>query len=50
MECLQASLADKADEFLDVIKLGRTELQDAVPMTLGQEFSAYTLLVEEDMR
>lgn len=50
MECLQASLAEKGNEFSDVIKLGRTELQDAVPMTLGQEFSAYALLVEEDMR
>lgn len=50
MQHLQASLAGKGNEFSDIIKLGRTELQDAVPMTLGQEFSAYALLVEEDMR
>jgi len=50
MAHLQRSLAAKGDEFADVIKLGRTELQDAVPMTMGQEFNAYALLVEEDMR
>ena len=31
----------KADEFADIVKIGRTQLQDAVPMTLGQEFNAY---------
>jgi len=38
---LQEALDAKAREFADVIKLGRTHLQDAVPMTLGQEFSGY---------
>ncbi|HKW97655.1 MAG TPA: class II fumarate hydratase [Bryobacteraceae bacterium] len=38
---LHASLARKAHEFHDVIKIGRTHLQDAVPMRLGQEFSGY---------
>jgi fumarate hydratase class II len=38
---LRASLARKAGEFGDVIKIGRTHLQDAVPMRLGQEFSGY---------
>lgn len=38
---LQDSLAQKADEFADVLKMGRTQMQDAVPMTLGQEFSAF---------
>ena len=38
---LHASLARKAREFADVIKIGRTHLQDAVPMRLGQEFSGY---------
>ncbi len=38
---LAESLARKADEFRDVIKTGRTHLQDAVPITLGQEFSGY---------
>src|SRR5438552_2400283 len=38
---LAASLARKADEFAHVLKTGRTHLQDAVPITLGQEFSGY---------
>ncbi|HUV06595.1 MAG TPA: class II fumarate hydratase, partial [Spirochaetia bacterium] len=38
---LQGALEEKAEEFRDVIKIGRTHLQDAVPMTLGQEFSAF---------
>jgi len=38
---LVESLARKADEFADVLKTGRTHLQDAVPITLGQEFSGY---------
>ena len=41
MERLQESLAGKSREFADVIKIGRTHLQDAVPMRLGQEFSGY---------
>jgi fumarate hydratase class II len=41
MDRLHASLAGKAREFADVIKLGRTHLQDAVPLRLGQEFSGY---------
>ena len=32
----------------DVLKIGRTQLQDAVPMTLGQEFSTYAVMIEED--
>ena len=43
---LHASLARKAVEFADVRKIGRTHLQDAVPMTLGQEFSGYARQVE----
>ena len=39
--------ADKAEEFARVLKMGRTELQDAVPMTLGQEFGAYATMVGE---
>lgn len=38
---LRDGLAEKAKEFKDIIKVGRTHLQDAVPMTLGQEFSGY---------
>jgi fumarate hydratase class II len=46
LEKLQKSLAEKADEFNDIIKLGRTHLQDATPLSLGQEFSGYVSQVE----
>ncbi len=46
MRGLQEALAKKAREFDDVIKIGRTHLQDAVPMRLGQEFSGYARQVE----
>ncbi len=39
----------KEVEFSDVIKMGRTQLQDAVPMTLGQEFGAYAVMIGEDI-
>jgi fumarate hydratase, class II len=41
LEQLEASLQAKADEFKDIVKAGRTHLMDAVPVTLGQEFSGY---------
>ncbi len=41
LEHLHQTLASKADEFKDIVKIGRTHLQDAVPLTLGQEFSGY---------
>jgi aspartate ammonia-lyase len=40
--------ATKSFEFADVLKLGRTQLQDAVPMTLGQEFGAFAVTIGED--
>jgi fumarate hydratase class II len=43
---LQAALRTKANEFHDIIKLGRTHLQDATPITLGQEFGGYTSQLE----
>ncbi len=43
---LAAGLREKAEAFGDIIKIGRTHLQDAVPMTLGQEFSGYARQVE----
>jgi aspartate ammonia-lyase len=49
METLRNGLAAKGAEFASVIKMGRTQLQDAVPMTLGQEFEAWGIMVEEDM-
>jgi aspartate ammonia-lyase len=48
MQVLEDSFARKADEFHDVLKMGRTQLQDAVPMTLGQEFRTYSLMIGED--
>lgn len=45
---LQSALQEKEAEFSGVLKLGRTELQDAVPVTLGQEFSAYAEAVARD--
>jgi aspartate ammonia-lyase len=45
---LRAAFAAKSAEFADVIKMGRTQLQEAVPMTLGQEFSTYAVMLEED--
>lgn len=49
MKVLQQSFVTKGMEFSDVIKIGRTQLQDAVPMTLGQEFSAYATTIGEDV-
>ncbi len=45
LEQLERSFADKAKEFTDVVKAGRTHLMDAVPVTLGQEFSGYAAQV-----
>ncbi|CAL8972110.1 Fumarate hydratase class II [Rhodoplanes serenus] len=42
---LHQALADKATAFADIVKIGRTHLQDAVPLTLGQEFSGYAAQV-----
>ncbi len=44
------SFHDKAIEFEFVIKMGRTQLQDAVPMTLGQEFEAYAVTLDEEIQ
>lgn len=43
------SFRDKGKEFSHVIKMGRTQLQDAVPMTLGQEFESYAVTLEEEI-
>jgi len=48
MRGLREAFEAKAAEFADVLKVGRTQLQDAVPMTLGQEFSAYGVMLGED--
>jgi fumarate hydratase class II len=43
---LHATLAAKAHDFADIVKIGRTHLQDATPLTLGQEFGAYARQIE----
>ncbi len=48
-ERLVASLRAKGKEFLNVLKMGRTEMQDAVPMTLGQEFHAFAAGLESEI-
>jgi aspartate ammonia-lyase len=48
MRALRVAFEAKASEFNDVLKVGRTQLQDAVPMTLGQEFSTYAVMLGED--
>src|SRR3954452_4687394 len=48
MRTLRGTFEEKAREFSEVLKMGRTQLQDAVPMTLGQEFGAYAVMIGED--
>jgi aspartate ammonia-lyase len=50
MAHLQGAYQAKADEFKDVIKMGRTQMQDAVPMTLGQEFATFSRMTMEDIQ
>jgi aspartate ammonia-lyase len=49
LEQLVASFRNKGHEFIDVVKMGRTELQDAVPMTVGQEFHAFAASLESEI-
>jgi len=46
---LRDALAVKAEEFRDIVKTGRTHLQDAVPLTLGQEFGGYVAQLDDDI-
>ncbi len=48
MELLQGAFERKAREFDPILKVGRTQLQDAVPMTLGQEFRVFAVMLGED--
>jgi fumarate hydratase, class II len=50
VQALRDGLAAKAQKFKDIIKIGRTHLQDAVPLTLGQEFSAYVAQLDAAMQ
>jgi fumarate hydratase class II len=49
VRALRDALAAKADEFADIVKIGRTHLMDAVPLTLGQEFSGYVAQLDADL-
>jgi aspartate ammonia-lyase len=50
LQKLVASFRAKGDAFLEVVKMGRTEMQDAVPMTVGQEFHAFAAALEDEIR
>ncbi|WP_010532556.1 aspartate ammonia-lyase [Brachybacterium squillarum] len=49
MDQLITTLRTKGEEFSEVLKMGRTQMQDAVPMTVGQEFHAWATTIEEDV-
>lgn len=48
IKVLESALNEKAKEFTDIIKMGRTEMQDAVPISLGSEFKAFSLAIGRD--
>lgn len=50
LETLHAALDDKAKSYADIVKIGRTHLQDATPLTLGQEFSGYAKQIENGIK
>ncbi|MRG71917.1 class II fumarate hydratase [Alphaproteobacteria bacterium HT1-32] len=50
LETMHQVLETKTEEFTHIVKIGRTHLQDATPLTLGQEFSGYTMQVSENVK
>jgi len=50
LQKLVASFRLKGDAFLEIVKMGRTEMQDAVPMTVGQEFHAFAASLEDEIK
>ncbi|MDP4282533.1 MAG: aspartate ammonia-lyase [Bacteroidota bacterium] len=50
LEKLRKAFLNKGEEFKDIVKMGRTQLQDAVPMTLGREFHAFATTIGEDIQ
>lgn len=50
LQKLVASFRLKGDAFIDIVKMGRTEMQDAVPMTVGQEFHAFAASLEDEIK
>ena len=49
LEKLAAAFREKGDAYIDIVKMGRTEMQDAVPMTVGQEFHAFAASLETEI-
>ncbi|MGA2682803.1 MAG: class II fumarate hydratase [Candidatus Bathyarchaeia archaeon] len=49
VQALQESISKKAEEWKDIIKIGRTHMQDATPLTLGQEWSGYAEMLSDDV-
>jgi fumarate hydratase class II len=49
VQALHGAIAAKADEWKDIIKIGRTHMQDATPLTLGQEWSGYAGMLSDDL-
>lgn len=50
LKVLKSTLAGKADAFSDIVKIGRTHLQDATPLTLGQEISGWVAMLEHNLK
>jgi len=50
VEALRKAIAAKAEEWKDIVKIGRTHLQDATPLTLGQEWSGYATMLSDDLQ
>ncbi|AIX51070.1 class II fumarate hydratase [Pantoea eucrina] len=50
LEVLKTTLAGKADAFSDIVKIGRTHLQDATPLTLGQEITGWVAMLEHNLK
>ena len=48
LKILRGEFSERAVQFADILKIGRTQLQDAVPMTVGQEFATYAVMIGED--
>ena len=46
LELLHGSLKNKSEQYVDIVKIGRTHCQDATPLTFGQEFSGYAKQIE----
>jgi fumarate hydratase, class II len=49
VKALHDAIAEKADEWKDIVKIGRTHMQDAVPLTLGEEWSGYVGVLADDL-